>query len=370
MEIFMPISMDPSQGRIYGSLRVKLSDQDQAAKLKFIRTDTVMGKIVAWFTCHFGTGTIKFSLPTLDGSSRYYTVSKEKFVKFLLQESAKNPQQLRDKVWADGIAANWKANQNPSLLNLLQQNFVQEEDVEDTDHEEGTESELSMPDERKKSASEITGIEQKPEEELKKPQFIMALDNINQYQAGGPSACTPLACLFIADKVEPTPEALKQMIESNNYTGSDHLETDACIANLSDKIDSITTNPFGLNKHNYVTFDQPKEEWNNPSMQIPINRESVAALVNFLQAFIPTDGGAIITGNAETISLRVRGRIFEIFDSHNKNEVHGKGEGAYVYRFDFVNNSNEMVAFLLKRFPNSEALGMPGVLVVWPIIHK
>lgn len=193
----------------------------------------------------------------------------------------------------------------------------------------------------------------KPQPEIKYQNIQLAAHGVNQYQAGGPAACTPLACRFIASSLPVSPEMIERLILENNYKGDAFLETENCIAqtNLS-----VAENPW-LSQRPFGN-----------SMQVVLQREGENSLSAAVTSILDETGiaGAVITGNGVTIAMRKQGGNLEFFDSHGDSTITKKDNAAYV--ITFTNDQKKLIVdFLADRFPD---IGFPPLLEIWPIQSK
>ena len=194
--------------------------------------------------------------------------------------------------------------------------------------------------------------------ETKYPNLFLAAQGVNQYQAGGPAACTPLACQFIASQQPASSQMLGNIITANKYTADNFLETENCIAQLHLK---IAENPW-----------ESQREF-SPSMQVSFDNESKMGLSAAMKSLLTSldIGGAIFTANGVTIAMRKRGLGIEFFDSHgdatltNQNNVNltNKNNAAYIYTFA-PGQTDLMVDYLTHRFPE---IGFTPNIEIWPI---
>lgn len=196
----------------------------------------------------------------------------------------------------------------------------------------------------------IAKLKQRPANTATYPTLILAANGVNQYQAGGVSACTPLACKFIASKEAVSAELLEKLIKENKYTGADHPEAETCI---KDSGLQLAENPWAFQKD----F--------SPSMQVAFERNGDAGLVSAVKSLVETANirGAVFIANAVTIGMRKQGNAVEFFDSHGDNTITQKGNVAYVKAF--ANDQGEQILqYLEKRYP----AGLTPAIEVWPIL--
>ena len=187
--------------------------------------------------------------------------------------------------------------------------------------------------------------------------FVMASDGINQYKAGGPAACTRIACRFLA-LTPGSPvcsEDIDHAIQKHGYSSAEFEDTDEIIAEFSEQLE-VLPNPWF--EHQY-----------SPEMQVNINglttygiREALTYLFNN-----PDVNGAIVTGQMMTLAMRKEGGEIELFDSHGSNELTGsKDNRAYAIRCDLAG----AIHFLSRRFPKfegSEDDDPYGTIVFYPL---
>lgn len=183
------------------------------------------------------------------------------------------------------------------------------------------------------------------------PSLILAAGGINQYQSGGPAACTLLACQFLASKLIASSEMLGDMIRSNTYEGANFLDTENCIRDAGLQ---MAENPW-----------EEQREW-SPTMQASLEREEETGMRAAIHSLLNSAKirGAIITAHSITIGMRKIENRIEFFDSHGNAELTGEGNAAYIKIFD-LKQREQIVDFLSKRFPHSEYL--LNVLEIFPI---
>lgn len=203
-----------------------------------------------------------------------------------------------------------------------------------------------------KATPDIAKIEQKkvPQNQVNYPTLILAAHGVNQYQSGGPAACTPLACAFIASKLPISSEMIEELILNNTYDKDTFAETENCIGNASLQ---VAQNPWDFQRD----F--------GPTLQVSFERQGPAGLSAAVKSLSDEKGigGAIITGNGMTIAMRKQGNTLEFFDSHGDAALTGKGNAAYVQTF--TKDQKELaVGFLEHRFPN---IGFTPNIEIWPI---
>ncbi|MGD0664374.1 MAG: hypothetical protein ABSA17_01410 [Rhabdochlamydiaceae bacterium] len=206
---------------------------------------------------------------------------------------------------------------------------------------------------------------QKQSPEVAQPKTILAADGVNQYSAGGSSACTPLACRFIASEDPASPEMLKQLIEGNTYLGNEHLDTEKCI---QDTGLIRAENPWA-----WMAQEPMQATVKNEPMQVTFGQNGVTDLTEAVKTLLGSNeiNGAIITANTITIGMRKFGDAVEFFDSHgDASRTHtDKAYGintAYVIQFQ-KNQMDQMVEFLTRRFPN---IVKNSHIQIWPIQAK
>lgn len=182
------------------------------------------------------------------------------------------------------------------------------------------------------------------------PAFIFAADGMNQYQAGGPAACTPLACQFLASKEAASAQMLAKLLLANHYKNVEFIDTEE-----------------GINQFQLNIAENPWEAQKDFSSSMQVNFESggkigiTAAVTSLLNS--QDINGAIFTANGVTIAMRKRDHAIEFFDSHGDNTLTNQGNTAYIYTFS-SDQIKQMVDFLVHRFPN---IGFTPSIEIWPI---
>jgi hypothetical protein len=203
---------------------------------------------------------------------------------------------------------------------------------------------------------------QKQSPEVVQPKTIIAAGEVNQYSAGGSSACTPLACRFIASEDPASPEMLKKLIEAITYRGNKHLDTEKCI---QDTGLIRAKNPWA-----WMAQEHLQATVKNETMQVTFGQNGVTDLTEAVKTLLGSNeiNGAIITANAIRIGMRKYGDAVEFFDSHgDASRTHtDKAYGintAYVIQFQ-KNQMDQMVEFLTRLFPN---IVKNSHIQIWPI---
>jgi hypothetical protein len=174
--------------------------------------------------------------------------------------------------------------------------------------------------------------------------FVYAPEGLNQFVGSGPSACTRIACRFLAltpDK-PATEEDIQRAIVGHGYSGNTFEDPDKVIA-LFPELEFLEINPWW-------------EETNTHEIQADIYGRTgcgISEAMNFLLTN-PDVNGILITGQGTiSIALRRQGDKIEIFDSHGHAELSkANGNVAYVHRCD----PNQAIQFLEKRFPKVEGM--------------
>lgn len=167
----------------------------------------------------------------------------------------------------------------------------------------------------------------KPPENLQGP-WIAAADGVNQYQVGGPAACTHLTIGFLALEGAATPEKLKQIVTKNDYTNQ--------IAPFVDEALSAAVEAKTFNRATGAGF---------LAHQVPFSERNNLGHRNLVTQFIESDGDrAVISANDYTIGMRKFGDQIKVFDPHGKAAT---GNAAYVRR----GNQDEIAQFLRELYP-------------------
>lgn len=186
--------------------------------------------------------------------------------------------------------------------------------------------------------------------------LILAPNGLNQYMIGGLAACTRLACAFLKSQDPSSSSLIEKILQNNKYTEEKFEDTEEIIKEL--KLE-IATNPW-----------EEQAEFSPQSMQVSFKmddqRDDQYDLKAALQSLIDSEiNGAIITGNSLTISMRIKEKWIEFFDSHGDDALTKQGNAAYIQRFDRQKGFDHAVEFLNKRFPYLE--GFSQVIVIYPI---
>lgn len=197
------------------------------------------------------------------------------------------------------------------------------------------------------------------EQVLNNPIIVVANGGLNQYQVGGPAACTALACSFLHSKAPCSPELIVDLLNKNTYTDVDFLETN----DMLDKYDlKRSENPLpeqmGLS-FMMMSFEKYGD----------LNFRGIAQT---LPVLLDNDeiAGAIITANGLTIAMRKWGNRVEFFDSHGDTVLTNQGNAAYVISF-LTSRRDQIIDFLTKRYPqigfNPHANFQPQFISIHPI---
>ena len=156
-----------------------------------------------------------------------------------------------------------------------------------------------------------------PLPKLKYPNIQLAANECNQYQAGGPAACTPLACDFIASQDPVSPEMIEKLLLGVKHLVDTFANTEDCIGqtNLN-----VAENPWSSQRD----F--------GPTMQVSFDRHGKTGLSEAVKTLVEEKGicGAIITANGITTAMRKRGNVLEFFDPHGDSTLTHQGNAAYV----------------------------------------
>lgn len=159
---------------------------------------------------------------------------------------------------------------------------------------------------------------------------MAAPDGYNQYQFGGPAACTTVAVRFLAltPKDQPAnPEHIMKALQGHGFAGDEHPFVNDVIAKFI----------------NVETSSDP--------LEVDIGNQGGSTIQGTL-GFLwddPEGSSALIVCRGITLAIRKQGDAFEIFDSHGDRDVleNGNEVPAYVYRAPLA----DAVKFLEKKFP-------------------